>query len=306
MNLTLAWQTAKEDACLDWFISRLSLIKPDYSPNRWGMHWSWTPDFKDFPEQDLKSTAEELQQNLDRLIPGYCKADTPLLEDEEFKKKLGRRWCDTVRRYPEEDTGPDLDWVPQSLLDVLLNKQSLDQAEAGPSASQDDTQSAFIESCRQLKGFIDGEQATATFACSGTIPIAESQPQETLLSAPVSVFWSTGNDSTAHKLVLPINGTVQESSAGVLQQLVADCDPASFGLGDKDVIDPEYRRAVKLNPDQFASSFHPANHGIIENIEQILLPSLNSEHENKLQSRKIHAELYKFNVSQVVLMAAGS
>lgn len=253
----------------------------------------------------MKSTAEELQQNLERLIPGYCKADTPLLEDEEFKKKLGRRWCDTVRRYPEEDTGPDRDWVPQALLDILAEKQSREQAEADASTTQDDTQSAFIESCRQLKRFIDDEQATATFACSGTIPISESQPEETLVSAPVSIFWSTGNGSTAHKLVLPLNGTVQESSAGALQQLVADCDPASFGLGDKDVIDPEYRRAVKLNPDQFASSFHPANHGIIEDIEQILLPSFSSEHENKSQSPKIHAELYKFNVSQVVTFAHG-
>ena len=300
MNLTRAKQTANEDACLDWFISRLSLIKPDYFPNRWGF---WIPDFKEFPEQELKSTAEELQQNLERLIPGYCKADTPLLEDEEFKKKLGRRWCDTVRRYPEEATGPDRDWVPQSLLDILAEKQSREQAEAGASTTQDDTESAFIESCRQLKRCIDDEQATATFTCSGTIPISESQPEETLVSAPVSIFWSTGNDSTAHKLVLPLNGTVQESSAGALQQLVADCDPASFGLGDKDVIDPEYRRAVKLNPDQFASSFHPANQGIIENIEQILLPSFSSEHENKFQSRKIHAELYKFNVSQVVTFA---
>lgn len=151
-----------------------------------------------------------------------------------------------------------------------------------------------------MKDFIDGEQAAATFAFGGTIPIAATgtaQPKGSQVSTPVNIFWSTQNDSTAHKLVLPLDGTTQESSQEVLQKLVGDCHPASFGLEEKDVIDSEYRKAVKINPDQFATSFHPADYGIIHNIKQVLLPSISSELDNKLQSRKIHAELYKLNVS---------
>lgn len=82
----------------------------------------------------------------------------------------------------------------------------------------------------------------------------------------------------------------------VLQRLISNCDPASFGRGNQDVMDPEYRKAAKLNPDQFATNFHPADYGLIEHIEQILLPGICSK-EDKMHLRKLHAELYKFNVS---------
>ncbi|KAL2222651.1 hypothetical protein M432DRAFT_595402 [Thermoascus aurantiacus ATCC 26904] len=168
-------------------------------------------------------------------------------------------------------------------------------------------QSAFAEACRQLSESIEGERSSASFACGGTIPItgdansggggsataASDSTRRT--SPPVSIFWSTATDSNARKLVLPLSDT-EESSPSVLRQLVTDCSPATFGKGNKDVLDPSYRMAGKLDPDRFSSSFHPANFGIVENIEQILLPSVSTDLENALQFRRLTADLYKLNV----------
>lgn len=46
------------------------------------------------------------------------------------------------------------------------------------------------------------------------------------------------------------------------------------------------------------ASFHPADFGILENIEQGLLPNISDELDNRLEFRKIKAELYKFTVRQ--------
>lgn len=104
-----------------------------------------------------------------------------------------------------------------------------------------------------------------------------------------------------NKLVLPINGDAAPSRLDALRQSISDCEPASFGLRDKDVIDPQYHKTVKLDPEQFATSFHPADYRIVEYIERVLLPSISDEKQNKLQLRNVHAELYKLNVSQSVL-----
>lgn len=85
---------------------------------------------------------------------------------------------------------------------------------------------------------------------------------------------------------------------GAGHQLVADCDVASFEKGQQDVVDPEYREAGKLDPRNFASSFHPTDLGILENVEQILLPSISTDIQNRLPFRKLSAELYKLNVCQ--------
>lgn len=160
---------------------------------------------------------------------------------------------------------------------------------------------AFAESCRQLRGIIEGERATASFSCGGSIPVILGGIKITdkgcSSSPPVSIFWSKSDDAIAHKLVLPLDVSVPETHPDTLQRLVADCDAASFGRGEEDVIDPEYRRAGKINTDQFATSFHPANFGIFENIAQVLLPSISSETDNQLGFRKITAELYKLNIS---------
>jgi len=90
----------------------------------------------------------------------------------------------------------------------------------------------------------------------------------------------------ANKLVLLVNGATPESSMDILQRLVSKCDPASFDRGNQDVMDPEYREAVKPDPDQFATNFHPADYGLIKHIEQILLPSICSKEDTHESSTR--------------------
>lgn len=195
------------------------------------------------------------------------------------------------------------------------------------------SRTAFTAVCRQLEESIRSEKASASFACGGTIPVRnidESQDVGALKSSgPINVFWKL--KSGAQKLTLPlgscVDGDVEDGSNTRLRQLVADCEPAGFGRGQEDVMDLEYRRAGKLETHQFATSFHPADFGIVERVEQVLLPTLNQPKEpkepsessesrksgksskssepndakeasgNVLQMRRMEIELYKLNVS---------
>ncbi|KAF6748390.1 hypothetical protein DFP72DRAFT_1049592 [Ephemerocybe angulata] len=74
-----------------------------------------------------------------------------------------------------------------------------------------------------------------------------------------------------------------------LEDLVQACDPATFGRGNKDVLDPSYRRAWKLDTSRFASQFDIVKAGLLEVIHDELLRYGDS-------SLKIDAQLYKLNV----------
>lgn len=157
-----------------------------------------------------------------------------------------------------------------------------------------------VEACRQLKDFIEGTRCSASFACGGTISIGyftqEDNPGPSRVSPPVTIGWSDEPTiAFSGKLMLPLNDT-PVSNADALQQLVQACSPATFGRGGEDVLDTSYRKAGKLDEDKFLSSFHPADFGILNHVEQILLPSVSTDMENKLQFRRIAAELYKLNV----------
>ncbi|KAJ5681892.1 uncharacterized protein N7477_001832 [Penicillium maclennaniae] len=154
------------------------------------------------------------------------------------------------------------------------------------------------EAYLHLEESIANETASASFVCGGTIPVKETDagPAIAHSTSPVHIFWAAKEDMAARKLILPLESSpVSDSSAARLNQLVADCEPASFGRGKEDVIDPSYRKAGKLDPKQFASSFHPADFGITEQVERLLLPAMGGTGDS-LASRELHAELYKLNV----------
>ncbi|OJJ43939.1 hypothetical protein ASPZODRAFT_72321 [Penicilliopsis zonata CBS 506.65] len=160
----------------------------------------------------------------------------------------------------------------------------------------------FVGKCRKLRNRIEDERKSSSFTCGGTITIQghggeQKEAEETSLhsSPSLNLFWKTAGKTSAEKLTLPITGT-GDSTAARLQQLVQDCSPATFGVGSKDILDPDYRRAGKLDADSFASTFHPADFGILESIQQVLLPSISSDLENRLPFRKLTADLYKMNV----------
>jgi hypothetical protein len=83
----------------------------------------------------------------------------------------------------------------------------------------------------------------------------------------------------------------------VLQQLVKDCKPATFGFEGKDVLDEEIRKAGKLETGELSTSFNPYDYGIVDAIAHALLPGIvkpdslgvNAEHWG------VVAELYKLN-----------
>ncbi|KAL2815226.1 hypothetical protein BDW59DRAFT_16821 [Aspergillus cavernicola] len=291
-------RNCKVDACVDLFLSRVwSCGDPEDKKTYYYANWNSDRTLQSVPEENLEYMTEELQRNLRRLVPGYLRdQNIDILKEEKVRKKLKQRWSGIAQgTHPK-----DRDIVPQSLVHTLADKQYRERA--GPQLTSSDARDTSIETCRQLRRFIEGERAVASFACGGTIPITINTGLETGLkipdstSSPVSIFWRKGDESTAHKLVLPIDTYAPKSSTGTLQHLVTDCDPASFGRGDQDVIDPEYRKAGKIDANHFATSFHPADFGILENIGQVLLPSISSETDNQLQFRKIKAELYKLNV----------
>ncbi|OQD67640.1 hypothetical protein PENPOL_c003G00358 [Penicillium polonicum] len=165
------------------------------------------------------------------------------------------------------------------------------------------TSLAFKEVCRQLEAFVVGKKASASFVCGGLISIdtkavaGSTSSQPISVSPPVKICWYTDGDNNPRVLTLPLDSNADSKSASDnLHQLVVGCDPASFGRGQEDVMDPRYRKARKLEPRHFFTSFHPSDFGILQNVEQILLPNFNTLFQNCLPFRKLSAELYKLNV----------
>ncbi|KAL4762839.1 2OG-Fe(II) oxygenase [Aspergillus foveolatus] len=288
-------EDCKVDACVDLFISHVLSFQPD--PDKYGYRYYVDSALSSVPEDRLAGLTEELQQNLDQLVPGYIDGSSEdILQHEKLKDRVQSRWRD-LTGYSH--TGMNKNSIPPSLVQTLMENEYRERAGLIRKVSAHE-KAAFADSCRQLRGIIEGERATALFSCGGSIPVIfngiKVTDKDCSSSPPVSIFWSKSDDAIAHKLVLPLDVSVLETHPDTLQRLVADCDAASFGRGEEDVIDPEYRRAGKINTDQFATSFHPANFGILENIAQVLLPSISSETDNQLGFRKITAELYKLNV----------
>ena len=75
------------------------------------------------------------------------------------------------------------------------------------------------------------------------------------------------------------------TSKAAITKLLDVCSVASFGYKDKDVIDKNYRDALKLDPTDFATTFQLYNTPIIREIES-LIPNCAG----------LQAELYKLNI----------
>ncbi|KAG9308531.1 hypothetical protein JVU11DRAFT_11875 [Chiua virens] len=89
-----------------------------------------------------------------------------------------------------------------------------------------------------------------------------------------------GQRTDLHRLDLA-HATTEE-----LEALSQACEPATFGLNNKDVLDETYRKAGKLDLDEFATLFDPRSLGIHDVIERDLLAT----------DQAVEFELYKLNV----------
>ncbi len=91
-----------------------------------------------------------------------------------------------------------------------------------------------------------------------------------------------------------------------LDPLLSQATQSTFGKKGKDVLDLEYRNALCVNPDKFATNFHPSEHGILPDI----LYHVTYEHSVVLltlvlickmmapQCSELFAELYRLNIYQ--------
>lgn len=76
------------------------------------------------------------------------------------------------------------------------------------------------------------------------------------------------------------------STTEELEALSQACQPASFGLNNKDVLDETYRKAGKMDLDAFATLLDPRSLGIHDIIERDLLAT----------DQAVEFELSKLNV----------
>ena len=149
----------------------------------------------------------------------------------------------------------------------------------------------------------------AAICCGGSIPIVANDEKrfENLTvddgpttSPPVVLRWDLPSGKAIRKLTLPpIFKDAAETVA--IKELLKDCSPATFGKDGEEVLDKEYREALKLDNDQFSTNFSPHDVGIVDAIAQTLLPSIARSFDDGDTKFREHlgvaAELYKLNVS---------
>jgi hypothetical protein len=74
-----------------------------------------------------------------------------------------------------------------------------------------------------------------------------------------------------------------------LNEFTNECDLATFGLNNADVLDESYRKARKLDKVHFACNFNPERSGLIDAVLNTLL-------EGQDEDKEVEVELYKLNV----------
>ena len=156
-------------------------------------------------------------------------------------------------------------------------------------------QMAEVEALRGLQQCLADEKSSSLYSCNGEILISEDLAINTfrevdsrIFSAPVLLRWDT-TPSASRRLKLPVATGLDEEA---FQQLLQDCQPATFGRGGKDVYDESYRKARKLDASQFSTSFDIHESGILNEVARWLLPGVSTPTDYC----SISAELYKLNV----------
>ncbi|KAH8807855.1 oxidoreductase [Xylogone sp. PMI_703] len=154
------------------------------------------------------------------------------------------------------------------------------------------------ESLEELKAILANQ--THLFACGGRVPIAgfpsetasqSSDIDEQRRSPPVTIRWDT--PGTADDQTTPAKLTLPLAPEADMLRLFQHSQPATFGRGGQDVYDESYRKALKMDPTNFCTTFDPYSLGSIDAGAQVLLPSV----IDSTTCRAVRAELYKLNAS---------
>lgn len=153
---------------------------------------------------------------------------------------------------------------------------------------------------RNLSSAVNGHAATATFACGGSIPISDL-PTSDFGSGKQNIFPSVtirwdANQNEKSTLSFPLHQH-DDVSRIRFQDLLRRCQRATFGRGGQDVLDETYRKAGKLDITAFSTNFYPHDCGIVDSIQQVLLPStIKGGQGAGIGPQGVRVELYKLNV----------
>jgi hypothetical protein len=159
----------------------------------------------------------------------------------------------------------------------------------GDSEGSEDTYGEDERVIEELSPFLNN----STYACGGTVLVGKQTDQrQDNITEPVVIRWDAGE--VTNRLTLPFPPkTAKKTGNAILQGLIDDMEPASFGFQGKDIVDDSYRKAVKLDTSAFATNFCPYKVGIIDTLGHALLPIW------KAPFQGIYADLHKLNVSRV-------
>ena len=133
----------------------------------------------------------------------------------------------------------------------------------------------------------------AVFAVGGKIGETAGSAENTLAHGPIAIRWDSGNWNQGCKVTLPLKEDA--SSPTAFTQLLEDAEPATFGVGDKEVLDETYRKAGKIDESKFSTNFNPYEFGVVDTVLQALVRSSDA----RAGMRGLRAELYKLNVSSL-------
>ena len=120
-----------------------------------------------------------------------------------------------------------------------------------------------------------GQQAqsiASRFCCGGTLSLEDNVKL---------AFEKSGDDWSC--VTFPI------SDQKYLRELLDVCSVASFGLGEKQVTDKNYRDALKLEPDRFQTSLQLCSTQLLVELQNIMMPDMSP-------NKYVRAELYKLNI----------
>ncbi|EWG41439.1 hypothetical protein FVEG_03561 [Fusarium verticillioides 7600] len=106
----------------------------------------------------------------------------------------------------------------------------------------------------------------------------------------ITIRWDNKDQGHSRTLKLPL--AVDPVARDAFNALLADCQPATFGIGSQEVLNEEYRKAGKMNTEDFCTNFNPYEHGIVDTINQVLAQASVTD----ARGLGVKAELYKLNV----------
>ncbi|KAI1029018.1 hypothetical protein LB505_009256 [Fusarium chuoi] len=136
---------------------------------------------------------------------------------------------------------------------------------------------------------LDKRAGKDIFAIGGSIG-DDGDSSNASASRSVTIRWDNKDQGHTRTLKLPL-GEDAVAQAG-FTTLLADCQPATFGIGSQEVLDEEYRKAGKMNTEDFCTNFNPYEHGIVDTINQVLAQASVTD----ARGLGVKAELYKLNV----------